>query len=155
MRLCRSEILLDSDALINIPVLKQHSIAGISYALKNHYGTFDKPGSFHGQRARQGLAELNALEPIRARTRLIIGDALTVCTRNWNAAVSGDRLLASFDPVAMDTIALRLLSELARADGGNPASAQALAKHWLDVANSLESGAHAEDQIELIEEELA
>jgi hypothetical protein len=149
-----SSILLDSDALINIPVLKQHSIAGISYVLKNHYGSFDKPGSFHGQRVVQGLAELNALEPIRARTRLIIGDALTVCTRNWNAAVPGDRLLAGFDPVAMDTMALELFTDLARADGANPAGAQAMTGRWLEAGHRLGLGAQAVDDIALIEEEL-
>ena len=34
--------------LINVPVLKDHSIAGVTLSMKNHYGTIDNPGSLHG-----------------------------------------------------------------------------------------------------------
>ncbi|MFH1085800.1 MAG: DUF362 domain-containing protein [Chloroflexota bacterium] len=149
-----SQILLDCDALINIPVLKVHGTSGISFAMKNHYGTFDIPGSFHEGRIGQAMAELNALEPIRARTRLIIGDALTACLRNWNAAVAGDRLLASFDPVAIDAVALQLFGQLAQANGSNPAAAKGRASEWLAHGQKLGVGAHELDKIELVEAEL-
>jgi hypothetical protein len=44
-----SNILLDCDALIDMPILKTHSMdgAGMSFAMKNHYGTFDQPQNFH------------------------------------------------------------------------------------------------------------
>lgn len=41
-----SNILLNCDALINVPILKQHDWSGISFAMKNHYGTFTKPSSY-------------------------------------------------------------------------------------------------------------
>jgi uncharacterized protein (DUF362 family) len=146
-----SEVLLGCDALINMPLLKSHGIAGISFSMKNHYGTFDKPASFHGGRAGRGMAELNALPPIRERTRLIIGDALTACTRGWRSAVVGDMLLASFDPVAIDAIALQTFEALARDDGVNPASALRLAQGWLANGEDLGLGASTAEHIDLME----
>ncbi|MBN1977633.1 MAG: DUF362 domain-containing protein, partial [Anaerolineae bacterium] len=71
-----SDILLACDALINMPILKSHMIAGISFAMKNHYGSISGPSLLHSNIGR-AMAELNALSPIKDRTRLIVGDALT------------------------------------------------------------------------------
>jgi uncharacterized protein (DUF362 family) len=149
-----SDVLLACDALINIPVLKTHGIAGISFAMKNHYGTFDKPGSFHGGRIVQGLAELNALEPIRQKTRLLLGDALTICTRNWNSAVAGNRLLASFDPVALDAVALETFVQAAQEHGGN-VNAPKIAERWLASGAELGLGTDQAEHIDLMEVDLA
>ena len=149
-----SDVLLACDALINMPLLKQHSIAGISFALKNHYGSFDKPDRFHGARVTQGVSELNALAPIMERTRLIIGDALAVCTRNWYSAVAADTLLMSFDPVAVDTVGLQMFRELAQADGGNPAGAERRSKGWLENAELLGVGTNDPNGIDLQEVDL-
>ncbi len=35
-----ANVLKECDALINIPVLKSHMMAGITFAMKNHYGSF-------------------------------------------------------------------------------------------------------------------
>ncbi len=107
-----SDVLVNCDALINIPVLKTHSMSGISFAMKNHYGTFDRPGSFHGSRIVRALAELNALPPIKDRTRLIIGDALTIVHGSWGSAEIGDSLLMSLDPVAHDSVGLDMYCEV-------------------------------------------
>jgi hypothetical protein len=149
-----SDILLNCDALINIPVLKVHSISGISFAMKNHYGTFDRPGQFHAPRIERALAELNAHAPIRERTRLIIGDALTICTRNWHAATTGDSILMSFDPVAHDTIGLQYYQEIVEAEGGNAAAAQNRAAPWLAYGSEVELGVHNLNDIELVEANL-
>jgi uncharacterized protein (DUF362 family) len=153
-----SDILLNCDALINIPVLKAHSISGISFAMKNHYGTFDRPGQFHAPRIEHALAELNALPPIRERTRLIIGDALTVCTRNWNAAAQGDSILMSFDPVAHDAIGLQHYQEVVEAEGGNATAAAAAAQNrampWLTYGSEVELGVHDVDRIDVVEANL-
>jgi hypothetical protein len=150
-----SNVLLGCDALINMPILKSHDMGGISFSMKNHYGTFDKPGSFHGGRIGRGMAELNALQPIRERTRLIIGDALTVCTRGWRSAAVGDRLLASFDPVAIDAVALQTYEAIARDDGVSPASALSLAQRWLASGEELGLGASTAEHIDLIEVDLS
>jgi uncharacterized protein (DUF362 family) len=145
-----SDVLLACDALINIPLLKAHGISGMSFALKNHYGTFDQPARFHAPRIQQALGALNMLPPIADRTRLIIGDALSICTRGWNQAATGDAILMSRDPVAHDTVGLQLLSAAIEAEGGNPASNQARATPWLDHASTLGLGITEAESLDLL-----
>jgi uncharacterized protein (DUF362 family) len=109
-----STVLLDCDALINMPVLKSHMIAAMTYALKNHYGTINNPGSLHGSIDAK-IAELNALPEIKEKTRLVIGDALEANLRYsnswpyWKADWKGDSILMSYDPVAVDTVGAQIL----------------------------------------------
>jgi hypothetical protein len=127
-----SDILLGCDALINMPVLKSHMIAGVSFAMKNHYGSISGPSLLHSNIGNR-MAELNALPPIKDRTRLIVGDALTACLEYrggypyWISDWAGDSILMSFDPVAIDTIALQMLERLLTDEGGNPAFILAMA----------------------------
>ncbi len=107
-----SKILADEvDALINVPVLKHHEIAGITASLKNHLGTVPNPGDLHAENCSR-VAELNALDPIRKKTRLILLDgARGQCDKGpafsptymWN--YSG--MMASTDTLAIDTIAAK------------------------------------------------
>jgi uncharacterized protein (DUF362 family) len=110
-------------ALVNIPILKDHSIAGMTLALKNHYGSHHNPGDHHGDNCAPA-ADLNALPPIRNKTRLIVVDLLRP------QANGGPGLRAQFgwdfggimvgtDPVAVDTIGLQIL-EARRKEIGLP-----------------------------------
>jgi hypothetical protein len=145
-----SDILLHCDALINMPILKQHNMSGISFAMKNHYGTFDKPGYFHGERLVDGIAALNGLPPIRERTRLIIGDVLEIVKSGWKKAMAGDSILMSFDPVAHDTIGLQLYSEALASEGGNPAISEKFAIPWLESGAALGLGTNDVNHMELV-----
>ncbi|MGC9396388.1 MAG: DUF362 domain-containing protein [Anaerolineae bacterium] len=149
-----SDVLLSCDALINIPLLKTHGTSGISFALKNHYGTFDRPGQYHANIER-ALGALNALDAIRDRTRLTIGDALSICTHNWNNAVTGNSILMSFDPVAHDAVGMELFADARAATGANSAAAAQKVAAWLEHAASLGLGEHALDAIDKVEVNLA
>jgi len=88
-----SPILADCTALINMPVLIAHMLAGITFALKNHFGSIQYPGALHASIARR-TAELNALPEIKDRTRLVIGIS---SRRIWNSAMdipTGRRIIA-------------------------------------------------------------
>jgi uncharacterized protein (DUF362 family) len=152
-----SNVLMSCDALINMPLVKQHGIAGFSFAMKNHYGTFDQPSNFHtGQELRHGLAELNALKPIKDKTRLIIGDALTlVLGNNWDNPIPSDSLYMSFDPVAHDTLGLKLLSDTMTAHGRNPAANLHLAGYWLASGAELGLGTNDPAHIDFVETKIA
>jgi uncharacterized protein (DUF362 family) len=109
-----SAVLLDCDALINMPVLKSHMIAAMTYSLKNHFGTVSNPGGLHGSIDAK-IAGLNALPEIKEKTRLIVGDALEANLRYsnswpyWKADWKGDSILMSYDPVAVDTVGAQIL----------------------------------------------
>jgi uncharacterized protein (DUF362 family) len=145
MNIGLSDTLLACDALINMPVLKSHMISGVSFAMKNHYGSVSAPSLLHSNIGNR-MAELNALSPIKDRTRLIVGDALTACLEYrgaypyWSSDWAGDSILMSFDPVAMDTIALQMLSQLLTDAGGNPASILGMATPCLESGAALGLG---------------
>jgi uncharacterized protein (DUF362 family) len=147
-----SPILLNCDALINMPLLKQHRISGVTFAMKNHYGTFNKPEQFHTGRLERAIPELNALAPIKDRTRLIIGDALSVAEAGWHHATPGNSIFMSFDPVAHDTVGLQFYSDTMAAQGNNFAvkSAAPLANAWLTNGAELGLGSNDPDNMELI-----
>lgn len=105
-----SDILLECDALINMPLVKVHPIGGMTFAMKNHYGTIDRPQIFH-ENLNVAVAELNALPPIKDRTRLIIGDALAPVRGDWHSTWPGDSILMSYDPISHDRFGLQILSE--------------------------------------------
>ncbi len=149
-----SDVLLNCDALINMPILKHHSHSGVTFAMKNHFGTFDLPGAFHRPQTGPAIVELNALAPIKDRARLIIGDTLTVCPisrHGWFEAVTGDSILVSFDPVAHDAVGLQMLSEVRVSEGHDPKAATDLANPWLASAAELGLGTDDPDSIELVE----
>lgn len=147
-----SRILMDCDAVINVPIFKAHNIAGLTFAMKNYYGAIPNPQTFHGSQAMaHGMPELNALPPIYERTRLIVGDMLSGCLHPghsypyWEADYEGDAILMSFDPVAHDSVGLEILSELRGSGGGFTNRA----KPWLEHGAEIGLGAHAPGDIEL------
>jgi hypothetical protein len=156
-----SRILLGCDALINIPVLKAHSRSGVTFAMKNHYGTFNRPEDFHStELVWRGITGLNALPPIRDRTRLVIGDALwaSLLTRTsapwWTLDAVGDSILMSCDPVAHDRVGLDILNELIAANDGSFTWASRLGDLWLQNATGLGLGTNDPQHMELVEVKL-
>ena len=109
-------------ALANVPVLKDHDSAGVTFALKNHFGSIQNPGAqhhdFHGT-----IADLNAVPAIRQKARLVIGDCLLALPDGGPAVRGSDviweakAVLAAFDPVAADFVAWQMLDEQRRTMG--------------------------------------
>jgi hypothetical protein len=136
------DVLLSCDALINIPALKEHGTSGFTSALKNHYGTIDRPSQLHGGNCDPALPELNALSAIRDKTRLVVGDFLRICPYNWNQMTKESQIAMSFDPVAHDGVARRILIERIEADGRTSGRIEALS-HYLETAVEVRLGAGA------------
>jgi uncharacterized protein (DUF362 family) len=103
-------------ALINIPILKDHSCAGITVSMKNHYGSFDNPAAHHANNCDPYIADLNDLPVLREKTRLILCDALRP-TAEGGPQYSPQHvwtfggLLLSTDPVALDYWGWRIIEE--------------------------------------------
>jgi hypothetical protein len=151
-----SRILAESDALINIPVLKSHMIAGITFAMKNHFGSIQSPESLHYPVGTK-MAGLNGLAPIKDRTRLVVGDMLEVNLRYgdsfpyWKADYKGNSILMSFDPVAHDTVGLQTLSQLLKAEGGSPAPLIGMATPCLESGAALGLGTNDPKNMDLVD----
>jgi uncharacterized protein (DUF362 family) len=137
-------------ALVSVPMLKTHTIAGMTMALKNHYGSFHNPSDAHGNACDPFLAEVNALDPIRKKTRLIVADALLPVADagpqarpQWTWEYKA--ILAATDPVAIDAVGLKILQEQRAKLGKPPLKVKCLA-----TAAAKGLGVADLDQIEVV-----
>jgi len=143
---CFSRILTEQcDLLINVGVLKDHDLAGVSVGLKNLYGVIHHPNKYHDKACDPYVADLAAHPLIRQRLRLTVIDAFTAQCQGGPAYQAGwawnyGGLLAGLDPVALDRVGARLIGE-ERARRGLPTLAEAeRAPAWIDTAARLGLG---------------
>lgn len=103
-----------ADYLVNISVLKNHSMSGATMCLKNHYGTCNSPGSLHGGACDPYIPALNALLPIRDKQKVNICDALFGIYSggpSGSPQFAADTLIMSEDIVAVDYQATIILED--------------------------------------------
>jgi uncharacterized protein (DUF362 family) len=110
------------NAIINLPVLKDHGITGFTGALKNLFGAIHNPNKYHPTAGNPYIADVNMLPPIRQKVRLTIFDAITAQYEggpsfmpHWTWPYNG--LIVGKDPVALDHTAWQLI-EKKRAEMG-------------------------------------
>ncbi len=113
------------DHNINLSVLKDHSIAGLSASLKNMYGAIHNPNKFHDNNCDPYCAHVNNLEPTRTKNRLAILDANRVqydggpgYLAQYLSYYGG--VVMSDDPVAADRVGLEILQRLRKEHGRPP-----------------------------------
>jgi uncharacterized protein (DUF362 family) len=110
--------------VIGLPILKDHSMAGVTFAMKNMYGVVERPNELHANGCNPSVADLNCIPTIREKVRFTIGDAMSSVydggpgfhpERLWqpNALIVGE------DRVALDHTAWQMI-ERKRADAGVP-----------------------------------
>lgn len=110
------------DAIINLPVLKDHGITGVTIALKNMFGAIHNPNKYHPNAGDPSVAEVYRMPPIPRKVRLTICDALTAQYEGGPSympqwAWACQSLLVSRDPVALDTVGWEII-ERKRAEKG-------------------------------------
>lgn len=112
------------DAVINLPVLKDHGIAGVTLALKSMFGAIHNPNKYHSNCGNPYVADVYALPPIRHKVRLHICDGLNAqydggpsYMPQWMWPFNG--LLVSQDPVALDYVGWKII-ERKRLEVGAP-----------------------------------
>jgi uncharacterized protein (DUF362 family) len=120
------ELILEADVFINVPVLKDHSGAGMTCAMKNLMGIVWDRGAFHGL----GLDQCIADSCLFRKPSLNIVDADRIMLSGGPRGHSGSRydeermLILSTDLVAVDSVAARTLGR-SPADFGYIAKAEA------------------------------
>lgn len=110
------------DAVINLPVLKDHGIVGVTIALKNFFGVVHNPNKYHPNCGNPYVADVYMLPPIRRKARLHLCDALTAQYEGGPSFMPQwtwpqNSLLASLDPVALDYTGWQMI-ERKRAEKG-------------------------------------
>jgi len=143
-----------TSVMINIPALKTHRLAGVTGALKCHYGTIDNPGSMHENNCTNpGIAEINTIPIIRKKQKLIIADALLGLYEGgpwWqpgNIWPYGGILVAT-DPVAIDAVMLNILDAKRKEESLPPMKDIA---HNLLLSEQMGIGTSSLDAINLVE----
>ena len=112
--------LLAADAVVNVPLLKTHRLAGMSGALKNlSHAVIRHPARYHDHGCAPYVGQVVGNKEVSGRLRLTIVNALRLVVRNGPDARADDvvpfgGLLLGFDPVALDAVGLELLEEQGR-----------------------------------------
>ena len=109
-------------ALISVPILKDHDLAGVTNSLKNFFGGIHNPNKYHDNHCDPYIGDLNTHPLIRNKLRLVVCDALTVqyhggpgFKERWATPYGG--LLVGQDPVALDRIGAEIIEEKRLQDG--------------------------------------
>ncbi|MBN1555429.1 MAG: DUF362 domain-containing protein [Phycisphaerae bacterium] len=102
---------LETDALVNLPVVKHHGAARMTAAMKNWMGSVDDRGAWHRNYLHQCIADFSSF----LKPRWSILDATRVMASGGPKGPSRDiktpeLLILSRDPVAADAYAATLLS---------------------------------------------
>ncbi len=110
--------LLEATAVINMGLIKDHSICGYTGALKNMtHGCVINPHGFHAHGASPQIALLYAQDAIKSRVRLHITDGYKVIynggplDKDKNARVPHEAVYASTDPVALDVVGWQVVDK--------------------------------------------
>jgi hypothetical protein len=111
--------------------------------MKNHYGSFNNLGKHHANLCDPYVADLNSLDEIKGKTRLIVCDATTaICNGGPGYAPAYAwrycGMLISTDPVALDTIGTEIIDKR-RAEIGLPTLAES-GRHPRMLASAAERG---------------
>lgn len=111
-------------ALIDLPALKAHWLTGIGTVLKNYIMFSGDPGRYHEENSHK-LGEIWNLPFVKGKTRLVLVDALyPLCDKGpqpdprYRWAYKG--LIAGTDPVAVETVGLRIITNKRKALRGEP-----------------------------------
>ncbi len=103
-------------AIINVPIMKDHGIVGITNALKNFFGAIHNPNKYHSYNGDPYIADVNMLPEIRDKVRLTVCDALTSQYEGgppfmpqWIWPFNG--VIVSQDMVAMDAFAWKIIDD--------------------------------------------
>ena len=108
----------DATAVINVGLIKDHSICGYTGCLKNiTHGATINPHAFHEHNASPQIAELYNHDAIKSRVRLHIMDGFKAVYHGGprdspEHRVALECVLASTDPVALDRVGSDIVDQL-------------------------------------------
>ena len=109
-------------ALINVPILKDHDLAGVSLGMKNFYGGIHNPNKYHDNNCDPYIADLNSHRFIKDKLRLIVCDGIVgvynggpAFKKRWSWNYNG--LLIGKDPVALDSLGTKTIEDKRKEQG--------------------------------------
>ncbi|MCK4657942.1 MAG: DUF362 domain-containing protein [Phycisphaerae bacterium] len=155
-----SKVLEQVTAIVNIPFLKHHNIAGITCCLKNlSHALVKHPARFHSNKCSPYIGDIVALPQIRRKLRLHVVNALRIVIDNGPEARppyirKRGGLLLGVDPVAVDAIALELLNRVRLGEGLGKVEDRQGEVAYLSAAAARGLGRHELHQIDYVRHRL-
>lgn len=157
-----SKILTQCDVTINVPILKNHGMSGVTMAMKNMYGVIHNPNQMHGNSCNPYIADLNMIPAIRDKVRFVIGDMMTAVYEggpsyrpeySWNE----DGIIVGEDRVAIDHTALQIIERKRAEKGLNTLEQAGAPAHYIATAADSQHNLGTNDpaKIALTEQTLA
>jgi uncharacterized protein (DUF362 family) len=109
----------ECDKIINMPILKDHGLCGVTLSLKNlAYGLCENNGRFHGpEYIGPFIADFCALPEVKKKVVLHILDGLEACydrgprPRKLRSLFTPKSIWLSSDPVALDAVGLEVIQK--------------------------------------------
>lgn len=148
----------EATAVINVPVIKDHSLCGYTGALKNiTHGSTTNPQSFHAHNCSPQIAELYAQDIVKSRVVLHVKDGFKALydggpkDRKRKCRVPHEALYVSTDPVALDYVGWQVVERLRRDNGLATLRAAGREPTYIRVAADLGLGVTDESRIALRE----
>jgi uncharacterized protein (DUF362 family) len=142
--------------LINIPVLKDHGVVGVSGGMKNLYATVHNPFKYHPNVGDPYVADLSDVDLIRDKLRLVIADAFQAqyhggppYQKRWTW--DENAIFVSTDPVAIDRIGWSIIESKRQENGLPTLAAEKREPVYIFSAEKLGLGIADLDKIELVD----
>lgn len=148
----------DATAVIDMTMIKDHSICGYTGCLKNiTHGNVNNPEAHHGHNASPQIAMLHNHPVVTSRVRLHITDAYKVMydkgplDRDPNTRIPHGAVYVSTDPVAMDTVGWRVVEEERKKRGLKTLKRAKREPRYIQTASEFGLGVHNWNDIRLQE----
>jgi hypothetical protein len=107
-----------------MPALKGHWLTGIGTVIKNYIMYSGRPTNYHEEKSAK-LGEIWLIPEVKGKTKLVLVDAIhPLCDKGpqsdprYKWAYQG--LIGGIDPVAVETVCLKILTEKRKALRGEP-----------------------------------
>jgi hypothetical protein len=143
-------------ALINIRPMRTHAWSGVGSLVKNYITFAEKPSDYHDDSC-ESLGKLHELPAVKGRTRLHILVMFTpqfhhLAPSSFSEEFSWkyNGLLVGFDPVAVDSVGLRIIEAKRKEHFKEDRPLNPPAKHIAAADTHYHLGASDPSQIELI-----
>jgi len=109
-------------AIVNVPLVKDHDLCGVSLGMKNLYGVIHNPNKYHDDGCDPYIADVSACPVIRGKMRLIVIDGLVAQVEGGPAyspsgAYRYAGIIAGTDPVATDRVGCEEVERLRKEMG--------------------------------------
>jgi uncharacterized protein (DUF362 family) len=151
----------DATAVINVGLMKDHSICGYTGCLKNiTHGSTINPHAFHEHNASPQIAQLYAQDVVKSRVRLHIVDGYKLIydegplDTNKKRRIPHEAVYATTDPVAMDVLGWAIIEEQRKNNGLPTLKEAGREPTYIKTAGELGLGVYDKNRISLREVKL-